>query len=72
VNETERFFALRPVLARCRCCGQLLAEYLDRYGWSTRQRSCSCDRQPSLPDGAELAGLIARASRRDAQVTIRR
>jgi hypothetical protein len=36
-------------IARCRQCGQLLAEYWRGRGWDFDGRRCGCDRRPALP-----------------------
>jgi hypothetical protein len=65
----------RPLIAaRCSRCYQLAAKYYwadsDEQGaWESdapRRGGCKCDPPPTLPEGDELAQLIARARRKPA------
>jgi hypothetical protein len=60
---------IRLIAARCKRCHHLVARYVgmpDDDGtpghWEpAARRGCSCQPPPVLPEGEELAGLVARA-----------
>ena len=61
-----RFWTERPLIAaRHTRCGRLVAVYLwagdDGDAWEKRA-GCECDPTPPLPEGDQLARLIARAA----------
>jgi len=83
-EQWETVEAPQPLIAaRCKRCYQLVAKYWatsDEPGWwesvAPRRGGCTCDPPPVLPEGDELARLIARAHRKargtlDAPLTIR-
>lgn len=62
----QRFFADALIAAKHKGCGKLVATYAlvgtDVGEWFRNNAKCRCDPAPTLPDGAELAALVARAS----------
>ena len=64
--STEQFFSRVLIVARCTRCYRFAARYRESGGWE-RGVECRCD--PVLPQGDDLARLVAQAHHKT--ITIR-
>jgi hypothetical protein len=68
------YLVVNLIAARCSVCGRIAAHYLTERnenhwrngGWQRAEgrSACRCDPPPTLPGGADLEKLIARAQRK--------